>query len=78
MICTIAPSLTIEDVKQASKNTDTWKTKTVGGTEVVCYTDNVDTTMMWMDETNTCYSLFGQGIEDDVFVEAIQLMIGND
>ena len=75
MYCNIAPSLTIDDLKQAVDHSDTWKTKKVGETEVVYYTDNSDTTMMWMDEANCCYSLSGRGIADSVFDDAIQLML---
>ena len=77
MLCSIAPSLTIEEIRQAVKNSDTWKTKHIGETEVVYYTDNNDITMMWMDEANTCYSLSGRRIEVAVFDEVIQLMLGN-
>ena len=77
MYCSIAPSLTIDDLKQAVDNSDSWKTKKVGETEVVYYTDNMDTTMMWMDEEPCCYSLYGRGIVDSVFSDVIQLMMSN-
>ena len=77
MNCGIAPSLTIDDLKQAVDDSETWKSKKVGETEVVYYADNTDTTMMWMDEANCCYLLSGREIPDSVYEEAIQLMLGN-
>ena len=77
MNCGIAPSLTIDDLKQAVDDSEFWKSKKVGETEVVYYVDNTDATMMWMDEANCCYLLSGREIPEYVYEEAIQLMIGN-
>ena len=77
MSCSIAPSLTIEELKQAVEESDTWITKTVGETEVVYYVDGTDTTMIWMDETKCCYMLSGRGIEESVFDDVISLMVEN-
>ena len=72
----VAPTLTIEELRQAVKTSDTWKTKNVGTTEVVYYEEGSDTTMMWMDEANVCYAIYGREVPEAVYFEAIHLMAG--